>query len=468
MLGKRIPGVMLTLLLVVACLPRLASYPPALDTEGVLHLYLQPIPRETHRLHFSIDAISAVQSDGRAIQLSALSTELGGKGVAAAQRRLATATLPPATYKGISIRIARASLLSEEGASDLLIPAEPLLIEHEFTVTRRRASTLFLSLAPKDIVSAGFRFSPEFTLTKPERQLNSLLGFATNPATNTVSVFNKNSMEVVDTIAMSSGPKGAVLDQIRGWVYVALAGDDSIETIAVGTGETVGRVRLNFGDEPVEIALTPDGETLVSANYGSNSASIVNATSLREVGRVNLPSQPTSVVIGTVSPRAYLLQPQSNTLSAIDLTRGQLTATRILEEAPIRGAIGEDGNSLYVITQNSPDLLVLDSTTLTLLNRIFVGVGAASVKVDPRTGLLYVGKESGEIVVIDSSSLVFIDTFRVGGEAANLAIDNDQNGLFVILPDARALQKLDLVSKRLLGAIDVDEGSYAVVVMGER
>ena len=125
----------------------------------------------------------------------------------------------------------------------------------------------------------------------PRRQLKSLLGFATNTGSNVVSVFNKFTMEVVDTIATSSGPMGAVLDQRREWAYFALAGDAAIEAIEVGTGEILRRLRLHFGDEPVEIDLTSDGEFLVSANRGSNSASIIDAASLREIERVRLPSE---------------------------------------------------------------------------------------------------------------------------------------------------------------------------------
>ncbi len=251
------------------------------------------------------------------------------------------------------------------------------------------------------------------------------------------------------------------------WVYIATAGDDEIQAIQVSTGEILGRIKLNFGDEPVEIALSPDGKTLVSANYGSNTASIIDTASMREMDRVNLPSQST-VIMDRSLPRAYILQAQSNSLSIIDLSRGELSSTRTLEEAPERGAISQDGEKLYVITSNSPNLLVIDTLSLSVSKRIFVGLGAASIKVDTRTGLIYVGKNTGEIVVIDPFSLMYIDAFSVNGNASFLAIDNDENSLFVVLADSKTIQKIDLVSKKTLGVIDVDEGSYALVIMRER
>lgn len=468
-LGTRALAIAVLLEFIAAgCAPLPPAYQPASSRDGELRLYLQPLPQEAHRLSFSIAEILAVRSDGDAIPLRQSLLELHGRDLIGLQKRLVSVALPPGSYKGISLQVSAASLLGETGVADLLTPDEPLFIERAFEVIRERSSTLFLSLGPEKLVGGGFSFTPIFSLAKPRRQLERLLGFATNTRSNVVSVFNKYTMEVVDTIAMGSGPMGAVLDQRREWVYVALAGDAAIGAIDVGTGEILHRARLNFGDEPVEIAQSPDGETLISANRGSNTASIIDAGSLREIERIRLPSEPTSVVMSTVQPRAFLLQPLANAISVIDLDRREIVATQTLEETPLRGAVSEDGTSLYVITRNSPNLLVIEPTYLSVTGRIFIGTGAASIKVDPKTGLVYIGKRTGVVSVVDPSLSMPIDTFRVNGNAAALSIDDDENKLFVASSDRRAIQKMGLINQRVSGVIEVEEGCYAVVLMGER
>jgi DNA-binding beta-propeller fold protein YncE len=460
--------IVLLAFLAAGCMPLPPPYRPALVGNGEIRLYLQPIPQKAHRITFSFAEIAAVRQDGGTVPLRQSLAELKAKELIGVQRLLASAPLAPGPYEGISIRMEKASLLGEEGAAALLVPDEPLFIEGEFTVTRRRASTLFLSLDPERLVSGGFRFDPVFSLAKPTRQLRTLLGFATNSGSNTVSMFNKFTMEIVDTVATSSGPRGAVLDQRRGWVYIALAGDDAIQAIEVNTGEILQRLKLNFGDEPVEVGLSPDGEILVTANRGSNTASIIDARSLLEIGRVRLPSEPSWVVMDTVEPRAYVLQPLSNAISVIDLARRAVVATRTIEETPVRGAISRDGASLYVITGNSPNLLVLDPGNLAISGRIFIGTGAASIKEDPRTGLVYVGKKTGNIDVVDPSLQLPIDMFKVAGNVAFLGIDNDENSLFAVLPDRNTIQKMDLVSQNVSGVIEVEDGCHAVVLTRER
>jgi YVTN family beta-propeller protein len=468
-MGTRVLAILgLLAFLAASCAPMPPAYQPVSSTEGLLRVYLQPLPQEVHRLSFSITEILAVRNDGGTIPLQQTYTGPYGKDLIGLQKRLVSALLPPGRYSGISLRVGSASLLGEEGAADLLIPDEPLYIEQDFKVIRETSSTLFLSLRPEKLVSGGFSFTPTFFLEKPRRQLKNLMGFATNTGSNVVSVFNKHTMEVIDTIATGSGPMGAVLDQRREWVYVALAGESTIAAIDVGTAEIFRRVRLHFGDEPVELGLSPDGRILVTANRGSNTASIIDTDSLREIERVRLPSEPTSVVMSPAEARAFLIQPLSNSISVVDLYRRELFNTQTLEETPLRGAVSEDGTSLYVITKNSPNLLVIDPTSLSITGRIFVGMGAASIKLDPKTGLVYVGKRMGGVAVVDPLLGLPIDTIRVDGNAAFVAIDGDENNLFVASSDKETIQRMGLVSQKLSGVIEVEERCYAVVLMGER
>lgn len=62
-----------------------------------------------------------------------------------------------------------------------------------------------------------------------------------------------------------------------------------------------------------------------------------------------------------------------------------------------------------------------------------------------------------------------IDTFSLeGGPVQDLSIDNEENTLFAVLPQRGELAKIDLVSKQVLGRLELGISSSAVVVMGER
>jgi DNA-binding beta-propeller fold protein YncE len=112
---------------------------------------------------------------------------------------------------------------------------------------------------------------------------------------------------------------------------------------------------------------------------------------------------------------------------------------------------------------------VINPASLTARENIFTGMGAISIAVSAQTGLIYVGKRFGnEISVIAPQSLMFIDRIGILGDAVYLEIDEQENSLFVVLPDKNVLQKLNITAKRVVSEIEVGEGAYAAVVMGKR
>ena len=50
----------------------------------------------------------------------------------------------------------------------------------------------------------------------------------------------------------------------------------------------------------------------------------------------------------------------------------------------------------------------------------------------------------------------------------SLDIDGDENSLFVVSSDRKTIQKMGLISQKVSGLIEVEEGCYATVLMGGR
>ncbi len=465
----RLPFIILLFFFINACLPQGTIYQAVSEEEGKVILYLQPMPQEASRLRFFIDDIFAVRDDGLQIPLSLSIHALKGTDLAGLQKRLASGLVPPGSYTGISIKITKAFLQGEEGESSLLIPEEPVTVAGLFNVRRRKALALFLTFSPSGAVTRGVSFTPDFSLAVSGRGLTSLTGYVSNSGSDTISVFNKKTMRITGAISTGRGPMGMVLDKRRARAYVAVSGDDAIEVIDLTQAKIIGRIALNFGDEPIDLALTPDGRTLVAVNRGSNTVSIIDAVSEFEVRRINVGERPVSAVVDTLGLKAYVMNSHSNTISVVDLSQQVVSVAIGVEGAPLRGTFNPRGDRLYVISTDSPNLTIIDPAQLIVTEKFFIGLGAVSIKFDTRTGLILVGKKvEGEISVIDPFSLMLIDTIGIGGNATFMTIDGEENGLFVTLPDRRALWKINLTSKRIMAEIEVGEGAYAVVVMGER
>lgn len=465
---KTILGVVSVCLLLAGCgasLPQLRARP---EGDGEVYLYLQPFPQEADRLAFDIGAIAARSHDGREFPLSVALAQVRGRDVKR-QRLLAVGFLPPGDYAGFSLRIASASLKGEAGDSALLVPDTATTIDLPFNMGRRQGRVVAMLLKYAQSVNAGFGFSPEFAMFFPDKPPTNLVGLVANSGSNDITLFNKKSLQVYDVIVTGRGPAGVALDQRTRRAYVALSGDDGIDVIDIAAGNISDRIRLYPGDEPRELALTPDGRTLLSANTGSNTVSVIDADSRFEVTRIRVGNGPRSVTIEPTGRRAFAFNTLSNTISVLDIPTRSLITTIGVDSGPVRGQFNRRGDRLYAIQETSPYVVVINPSLLTTIGRFTVRSGVRSVKVDPNTDLVYLGKMRDVAVgLYDPFAFSPVGFVDAGSAIAQMTADGDENHLFMVNPDRKTVLVANLTSRRIVGEIDVGDNPYWVSMMGER
>lgn len=451
-----------------SCQATLSKFLPPLEEEGEVYLYLEPFPPEASRLRFTIEAVFAIHSDGREFPLAGPIHEIKASGIHR-QRLLASGRLPPGSYTGFSFKVNKAFLKTEEGEANLLVPQTAERNDFPFTIVRRRAYVISLTFKYAESVSRGFSFSPVFSMMIPARPIPSLTGYVTNSGSNNIMVFDKKLNKVLSIIVTGRAPAGMALDQRQGRAYVALSGEDAIDLIDVLSGEPINRLRLNTGDRPQELALTPDGKTLIVANKGTNTVSFVDAISFIQLSRVDVGREPNSISIHPNGLRAFVFNTLSNSISVLDIPNRSVVTTLTADPAPIRGQMNRAGNRLYVIQQWSTYLTAIDPLALSVLRRFPVRMGMISIKVDLQTDLVYMGRLHDTFVeVYDPFNFFLIDSINAGAGITYMTIDGDENNLYMVSPETKSLIVSRLVRKQLFSEIDVGESPYWVTMMGER
>ncbi len=454
-------------LLLFACQAALPQFRPRLPDEGDVYLYLQPFPQEAERLRFQIDAVFAVHSDGRELPLAIASSDLKPRDMRR-QRLLAAGSLPAGEYAGFSFRAKDAFLRSEEGEAALLVPDAAAKVDFPFVVGRNRGYLFSLALKYADAVEAGFRFTPTFSIFVPDRPPAGLVGLVSNRQSNNITVFNKKSLQAIAVIAMGQAPSGMALDQRGQRAFVAVPGEDSIYVIDILAGNVAQEIRLSPGDAPTELALTLDGRTLLSANTGSNTVSIIDAGSRFEQGRVIVGIEPRSVAVDRTGRRAFAFNTSSNSISVIDVPSRILLTTLQVDPGPVRGGFNRSGDRLYVIYNVSQYVTVINPTTLTVVGRFRLRSSMGSIKVDPNTDQIYLGGMREPLVgLYDPFSFAAVGFVNTGTGIGYMATDSDENNLYLVGPGKNSLLVSNRISKRIVGEIDVGDSPYWVVVMGE-
>jgi YVTN family beta-propeller protein len=455
-------------LLLFACQAMPSLVKPRLEEEGQVFVYLQSLSQEADRLTFRLEGMSAVRGDGTTVPLSLHLAEIRGK-ERKRDRLLASGDLPPGEYMGFSLRVAGAQLKGEEGEIALPMADEKSMTSFPFSIARKKAQVVSLKFRYRESLPGGIGFAPSFDAEVPGRLASGLIGIVTSRRANTATVFDKVTGRVVAVVPMGTSPAGIVLNPVSQKAYVAISGEDAVEAIDFLGADVIGRGQLAIGDRPEELALTPDQRTVLSANAGSSTVSVVDTASMVETRRIQVGNGPQSILVDRAGRRAYVFNTLSNTISVLDIGTGGVVATVATESGPVRGEFNRGGTRLYVLHKYSPYLGVYDPGTLSVVRRVYVGSGGMALKVDPRTDLIYLARQgTGEIAIYDPSSFLPIDSYRTREDVSHLTIDGERNSLYVVLPGSNKLRVIRLIGKGTEYEVEVGEDPYWVTLMGER
>ena len=468
---KRVIACLMAVVLaaVTGCQARAEQLRPALAEDGEIYFYMEPFPPGADRLSFSLEGIYAVAGDGTLVPLGLRMARFSFK-FDSRQRLAAWGVLPPGRYKGLAFKVRNASLeRAEGGKADLLVPGKPVREDFPFSVEQKQAAVIAADLVSDNAVKAGFSFTPAFDMKIPVKPVDALLGYVVNYGSNDVTIFDKAAMEVTGVIPTGPGPVSMVLDRELKRGYISISGEDTIDVIDMVSGSIIRRIRLNPGDDPRELALTPDNKTLLCINSGSDTVSVIDPVSYIETSRIKVGTQPLTISLDRAGGRAYVFNYFSNTVSIIDIPSGTVVATVTTDLTPLRGEFSRNGDKFYVINEGSPYLTAIDPATLSIVKRQFAGMGMRAIKVDPHTDLIYIGKEGDpNIEVYNPFTLMPEDYIKGGRDVSFMAIDGDENNLCVTDPGENALLFINLASRETASKIDVGEDPVWVTMVGER
>jgi YVTN family beta-propeller protein len=439
-----------------------AAHAPMLDSRlpegtGRLFLYLEPLPREVAGLRAEIASIAATAADGTTRDLLLETFRLDAS-APERQRLLALGALPAGAYRGIAVALRGASLALAPEPVELAVPGAPTPSEIPFSVAEGRATILRVSL---EVGAAIARDQPfEARLTGGQSSSTAIapgaIAIATVPTLSALAVFHKRSGEVFDVQLTAASPSGAAYDAERGRSYVACAGPDVVEAFDLVRGLRDETLPLIPGDDPAGIVLSHDGRTIVVANRGSNTISVLEAPTLTERSRVAVGLEPVAVVLATDERRAFVVQNGGNGIAVVDLARGAVVATIATEPAPRFAVLARDGRRLFVIHDDSSWLSLVDVTTSRVAERAYVGPAASAIAVDPRTDRVYVARgHTSAIEVYDPRALLPIDTIETPGDVTFLTIDRESNQLLAAIPAARTVLGVRLVGGEVTSTVEL-------------
>jgi len=112
----------------------------------------------------------------------------------------------------------------------------------------------------------------------------------TNQSANNVSVIDTASKSIMATVPVGNNPVGLAIAPDGAFAYIANYLSNSVSVISTATNTVVNTIAV--GAAPITVAITPNGASAYVPNDGSNNVSVIDTASNTVTATNRRASQP--------------------------------------------------------------------------------------------------------------------------------------------------------------------------------
>jgi YVTN family beta-propeller protein len=237
------------------------------------------------------------------------------------------------------------------------------------------------------------------------------------------------------SIAVGLDPYDVVVDGTNGNAYVTNQQSDTVSVINTATNQVVGTITV--GADPTYLGTDPlNGDVYVANNNGADVSVIDDATN-QVVDTIAVASAPSGVAVDTATGNIYVSQWGSGTVSVIDGATNKVSQTITVGGEAFAPAFDPANGDIYVPCWSADAVYVIDGTTNQVIQTISVGSGSPGsgpnyATVDVANGDVYIANWiSGTVSVINGATNTVVATIGVGTNPRAIAVDSSNGNLYV-------------------------------------
>jgi len=160
-------------------------------------------------------------------------------------------------------------------------------------------------------------------------------------------------------------PSDLALSADGKWILTANAGSDSATLIDVATGKVVAEVAV--GKSPFAAAIAPDGKRGVITNKLGNSVTLVEwnaGADLKPVAEIPVGHEPRGVVFAADGKTAFVVCCLDDKVAVLDWAARRVASRFDVGQRPWHLALSLDGSRLAVSNSRSSEVMFFDAATL--------------------------------------------------------------------------------------------------------
>lgn len=281
---------------------------------------------------------------------------------------------------------------------------------------------------------------------------------------------------IVDTVDVGEDPVAVAVHPDGSVLYVTRAGDsDSVTVIDTATNTVITTIAV--GNNPDGVAFSPDGTRAFVANTdeydngGLDTVTVIDTATHTAIGTITVGNVPTGVAFSPDGTRAYVTDDAfPHSVSVIDTTTDTLVATISVGFRPFGVAVSPDSSRAYVTNNLDGTVSVIDTASNTVVSTITVGDEPDGVAVTPNgTEVYVVNSDDDTVSVIDTSTDTVLTTIEVGSDTFSsdlplgVAISPDGSLAYITNHFDGTVSVIDTASRTVVTSFDAGNDPDGVV-----
>jgi len=259
-------------------------------------------------------------------------------------------------------------------------------------------------------------------------------------------------------IAVSLAVLGASAPGLASTLYVTNTKSNSLSIIDTNTLEVVGTIPLGVG-KPNRVVFQPDGKLAWVVFDKSHDLGVVDADAKKLVRRVKIGGNPYNLAFTPDGRHLYVLDWSSDTsndeIIMYDLRAEKVDGRVEVSTWPAHGVFSRDGRLFYVSGESAGDVTVIDTAKREIVGRIVHGGGDAmglALKADGKV-LYAAAGENKAILKIDTATHKVVGTIPVPGIVHESTLTLDGKFLYVTLRKANKLVVIRTEDDKIVATI---------------
>ena len=243
---------------------------------------------------------------------------------------------------------------------------------------------------------------------------------------------------------------GVLADSQDNRVYLTSV-DGIFHILDAETNHEVNKTKTEFGSCAITFDSKDDQYFVI--NEFSNSTYIIDGSNYTTINRLEI-KQPYEMVVNTNNDLLYITSDKNDQVFVVE--KSGLVKKVIDITDPCGIAIDNLQNKIYVTSEDSAKVYVIDGLTNDVVATIGVDKGPRGIAVNEQNGKVYIANSlSNTVSVIDSKSNSVESTILVDQDPRKVALNSNANTLYLIGGKSNSLTFIDASSNKIKNSITI-------------